>query len=128
MKTGSCLCGGVTFEMRGPLRARHGLPLHTMPQADGQLLGFDDRALMRTCTSPARIHWPGTGPPTWRSADSARLAAPPCSGKADGRDTHLNLRRVHRRATGLKLEGHIFCDNAGDYYEIAGGGYRSGQA
>ena len=41
MKTGSCLCGGVAFEMRGPLKADHGLPLHTMPQADGQLLGVD---------------------------------------------------------------------------------------
>ncbi len=29
--------------------------------------------------------------------------------------------------TGLKLEGHIFCDNAGDYYEIAGGDYKLGQ-
>ena len=26
--------------------------------------------------------------------------------------------------TGLKLEGHIFCESAGDYYEIAGGDYR----
>jgi hypothetical protein len=24
----------------------------------------------------------------------------------------------------VPLEGHIFCDSAGDYYEIAGGGYR----
>ena len=30
-------------------------------------------------------------------------------------------------ATGLKLEGHIYCDNAGDYYEIAGGDYKLGQ-
>ena len=29
--------------------------------------------------------------------------------------------------TGVKLAGHIFCDNAGDYYEIAGGDYRLDQ-
>ena len=28
---------------------------------------------------------------------------------------------------GLKLAGHIFCDDAGDYYEITGGDYRLGQ-
>jgi hypothetical protein len=26
---------------------------------------------------------------------------------------------------GVPLEGHIFCDSAGDYYEIAGGKYRA---
>ena len=29
--------------------------------------------------------------------------------------------------TGLEIDGHIYCDNAGDYYEISGGRYRSEQ-
>ena len=29
--------------------------------------------------------------------------------------------------TELKLEGHIFCDDAGDYYEIVGGAYQKPQ-
>jgi hypothetical protein len=28
--------------------------------------------------------------------------------------------------TELKLAGHIYCNDAGDYYEIAGGHYKSG--
>ena len=27
-------------------------------------------------------------------------------------------------ATGTYLEGHIYCETAGDYYAIAGGAYR----
>ena len=47
--------------------------------------------------------------------------------KGDGSDyTSITAGSVDG-ATGLKLEGHIFCDNAGDYYEIAGGDYRLGQ-
>ena len=47
--------------------------------------------------------------------------------KADGRDTTSICAGAIDGATGLKLEGHIYCDNAGDYYEIAGGDYKLGQ-
>lgn len=30
-------------------------------------------------------------------------------------------------ATGLKVEGHIYCDYKGDYYEIPDEGYRRGE-
>jgi hypothetical protein len=44
--------------------------------------------------------------------------------KGDGRDYTAITAGSLDGKTELPLEGHIFCDFAGDYYEIAGGAYR----
>jgi hypothetical protein len=44
--------------------------------------------------------------------------------KGDGRDYTAIAAGSLNGATGLTLDGHIFCASAGDYYVIAGGDYR----
>jgi hypothetical protein len=61
-----------------------------------------DRAFCRICGST--LFWQG------KDRDYVAIAAGSLNGK-----------------TGLRIEGHIFCDNKGDYYEISGGTYRRGQ-
>ena len=43
--------------------------------------------------------------------------------KGDGRDYTAIAAGSIDGPLGVPLEGHIFCDSAGDYYEIAGGQY-----
>lgn len=126
MKTGSCLCGAVAFEVTGPLRAvvachctqcrkQTGSNMHATVAKDADFRMTSDRGLKwyRASEHAKRgfcgecgsvLFWKGNG------RDSISITA----GSIDG-------------ATGLQLEGHIFCDNAGDYYEISGGSFRKGQ-
>ena len=123
MKTGSCLCGAVKYEVDGPLRdvvACHcvqcrkqtGTYLSATAANDGDLTIVEDRGLK----------W-------YRSSGTAsRGFCGECGSvlfwKGDGRDyTSITAGSVDG-PTNLKLAGHIFCDSAGDYYEIAGGEYR----
>ncbi len=126
MKTGSCLCGAVKYEVHGPLRdviACHctqcrkqtGNYLSSTAAADGDLRIIESRGLK----------W-------YRSSDKAKRGfCGECGSvlfwKGDGRDYTSIAAGSVDGATGVKLAGHIFCDDAGDYYEIAGGGYRRGQ-
>ena len=126
MKTGSCLCGAVKYEVHGPLRdviACHctqcrkqtGNYLSSTAAADGDLRIVESRGLK----------W-------YRSSDKAKRGfCGECGSvlfwKGDGRDYTSIAAGSVDGATGVKLAGHIFCDDAGDYYEIAGGGYRRGQ-
>lgn len=126
MKTGSCLCGAVTFEVKGPLRpviACHctqcrkqtGSFMHATSAADGDLRITSDRGLK----------W-------FRSSDTARRGfCGECGSvlfwKENGSDTTSITAGSINGPTGLEIEGHIFCDDAGDYYEISGSGYRKGK-
>jgi hypothetical protein len=126
MKTGSCLCGGVSFELRGPLddvvachcsqcRKQTGnywasthtsdLDLHFLTQASLAWYRASEKAQRGFCTAcGSTLFW---------KADGSNVTSV-CVGTIDGQ-------------TGLKLGGHIYVDDAGDYYEIAGGKYRKGQ-
>jgi hypothetical protein len=123
MKTGSCLCGAVQYEVHGPLRnviACHcaqcrkqtGTYMSATAAKDGDLKIVEDRGLK----------W-------YRSSEWARRGfCGECGSvlfwKGDGRDYTAIAAGSLDGATGLTLEGHIFCASAGDYYVIAGGSYR----
>lgn len=123
MKTGSCLCGAVKYEVHGALRnviACHceqcrkqtGTYMSATAAKDGDLKIVADRGLK----------W-------YQSSDKARRGfCGECGSvlfwKGDGRDYTAIAAGSLDGATGLTLEGHIFCASAGDYYEIAGGNYR----
>ena len=123
MKTGSCLCGAVKYEVEGPLRdvvACHceqcrkqtGTYMSATAAKDGDLRLTENRGLK----------W-------YRSSDTARRGfCAECGSvlfwKGDGRDYTAIAAGSLDGKTGLPLEGHIYCDYAGDYYEIAGGAYR----
>ena len=123
MKTGSCLCGAVKYEVHGPLRpviACHcvqcrkqtGTYMSATAAKDGDLKIVEDRGLK----------W-------YRSSDKAsRGFCRECGSvlfwKGDGRDYTAITAGSIDGPTGAPLDGHIYCESAGDYYEIAGGAYR----
>jgi hypothetical protein len=126
MKTGSCLCGGVAFELRGPLKPVTACHCTQCRKQTGNYWAS-------TTSADADLHFTRKDTLAWyRASDKAQRGFCKACGstlfwKADGRDTTSICAGAIDGATGLKLEGHIYCDNAGDYYEIAGGGYRLGQ-
>ena len=124
MKTGSCLCGAVAFEIHGALsdvtachcnqcRKQTGNYWASTHCADVDLKfttqnglkwfqssSLAKRGFCKECGST--LFWKGIGDEKVTSI---------CVGSIDG-------------MTGLKLGGHIFTADAGDYYVIAGGEYR----
>jgi len=123
MRTGSCLCGAVRYEVHGPLRdvvACHceqcrkqtGTYMSATAAKDTDLRITEDRGLK----------W-------YQSSEGAKRGfCGECGSvmfwKGGGRDYTSITAGSLDGASGLKLAGHIFCDSAGDYYEIAGGDYR----
>lgn len=123
MKSGSCLCGAVKYEVHGPLRSiiachciqcrkQTGNYMSATAAADGDLSITEDRGL------------------TWyRSSEMAQRGfCMECGStmfwKADGsKETSISAGTIDG-PTGAPLEGHIYCESAGDYYEITGGAYR----
>ena len=124
---GSCLCGAVAYEVQGPLRpilychctqcrktTGHYLAATAAAHADFRMVRSDglswyrssaegERAFCHACGST--LFWQGKGMPYISIA----------AGTLDGR-------------VNLAVEGHIFCANKGDYYEIpANEGYRRAQ-
>lgn len=115
--TGACLCGGVKFEVRGPLREvivchcgqcrrthGHAAAYTSAAQADVvfhaqstlKWYASSDRARRGFCSEcGASLFWEPLG--------EGRLAI-----AAGSLDT----------PTGLTTERHVFIDDAGDYYEI----------
>jgi hypothetical protein len=122
-KKGSCLCGAVKFAITGPLRSviachciqcrkQTGTYMSATAAQDHQLSFVETRGLK----------W-------YRSSDTARRGfCQECGSvlfwRGDGRDYTAIAAGSIDGPTGVPLEGHIFCDSAGDYYEIAGGSYR----
>jgi hypothetical protein len=126
MKTGSCLCGAVKYEVHGPLRDVLACHCEQCRKQTGTYMSATAAQDTDLKITEARgLKW-------YRSSDKARRGfCGECGSvlfwKGDGRDyTSISAGSIDG-ATGLKLEGHIYCDNAGDYYEIAGGDYRLGQ-
>ena len=126
MKTGSCLCGAVQYEVHGALRPRlachcvqcrkqTGNYMSSTAASDEELKITEDRGLK----------W-------YRSSDIAQRGfCQECGSvlfwKKDGSDTTSITAGSIDGPSGAPLEGHIFCESAGDYYEIAGGTFRRDQ-
>lgn len=127
MKTGSCLCGGVAFEISGPLRPVVGCHCSQCRKQTGHFGAFtasDDQHLK--FTSDATLSW-------YRATNAAdRGFCKTCGSllfwKGDGKNYTSVAAGCIDGATGLKLEGHIFCADKGDYYEILDGEYQRPQS
>jgi len=121
--SGSCLCGAVGFEIRGKLRpvvACHCLQCRKQTGNYMSATACDDDQL--TLTRDDGLSW-------YRSSEFAqrgfcRICGSVLFWKGDGRNYTAITAGSIDGPLGVPLEGHIFCDSAGDYYEIAGGGYR----
>jgi hypothetical protein len=123
MKTGSCLCGAVKYEVHGELRSviachclqcrkQTGTYMSATATLDGNLKIVEGRGLKwyRSSIKAQRGFCGDCGSPLFWKGDGLDYTSI-TAGSLDG-------------ATGLPLEGHIYCKSAGDYYVIAGGGYR----
>jgi hypothetical protein len=126
MKTGSCLCGAVKYEVHGPLRDVIACHCGQCRKQTGNYMSATGAKLeYLKLTEQRGLKWYRSSPEAkrgfcgecgstlfWQGDDRDYMAI--AAGSIDG-------------ATGLKLAGHIFCDDAGDYYEISGGDYRRPQ-
>lgn len=126
MKTGSCLCGAVKYEVHGALRPVIACHCEQCRKQTGTYMSAtaaEDRDLK--IIESRGLKW-------YRSSDTARRGfCGECGSvlfwRGDGRDYTAIAAGSIDGPTGLALEGHIFCASAGDYYEIAGGTYRKPQ-
>jgi hypothetical protein len=121
MKTGSCLCGGVTFELHGDLRNSVACHCVQCRKTSGHYVsatqvGPDQLKI----TNDKTLQWYRSSPPAergfcntcgsslfWRH-DADNGATSVMSGTLDGN-------------TGITTEKHIFVADKGDYYTIADG-------
>lgn len=126
MKTGSCLCGAVKYEVHGSLRPV--IACHCT-QCRKQTGSF----MHATSCSDADFRLTETRGLKWyRASDVARRGfCGECGSalfwKPDRGDSISITAGSIDGKTGLTIEGHIFCADAGDYYEITGPGYRKQQ-
>ena len=117
MKTGSCLCGAVSYRVSGPLRPVVACHCTQCRKTSGHYV---------SATSARRDTVEIDGEVTWfQSSPGARRGFCGTCGSNlfwDGPGSHLSLfAGTLDGATGLKTKGHIFCASKGDYYEIADG-------
>lgn len=117
MKTGSCLCGDVRFELRGPLdgviachctqcrkqTGHHWASTHT---ADADLHFVADSTLRwyRSSDRAQRGFCSRCGSSLFWKTDGSTVTSV-CAGSIDG-------------LTGLQVAGHIFVADKGDYYSL----------
>ena len=125
MKTGSCLCGAVRFDVQN---LRDVVACHCL-----QCRKTTGNYMSATAANNADLKMTETRGLKWyRSSDTAQRGfCQDCGSvlfwKGDGRDyTAITTGSIDGK-TGLKLMGHIFCESAGDYYGIAGGGFQKPQ-
>ena len=126
MTKGSCLCGGVSFEVKGPLRpvvachctqcrkqSGHYGAFTACGDADLKFSSDTTLAWYEASTSAKRGFCKMCGSLLfWKGHDRTYTAI--AAGSLDGK-------------TGLELEGHIYCADKGDYYEITDGQYQKPQ-
>ena len=114
MNRGSCLCGAVTYTVDGPLRPVVACHCTQCRKASGHHFA---------ATSASRDHVRVEGEVHWfQSSDIARRGFCAVCGSNlfwDGPGQNLSiLAGSLDKPTGLKLAGHIFCADKGDYYDI----------
>ena len=117
MASGRCLCGAITYTVAGPLRPVIACHCTQCRKTSGHHVA---------ATSALREAVTITGTPAWyrSSAEAARGFCPTCGSQMfwDGPGRNLSIFAGTLDApSGVRLAGHIFCADKGDYYEIADG-------
>ena len=118
--TGGCLCGAVRYRVAGPMRPVIACHCRQCRRQSGHYYAASGAA-------PGDVEIEGAVEITWYEA-SAHAARGFCShcGSAlfwhwHGRDHLSILAGSLDEPSGLRLIGHIFVGEKGDYYEIADG-------
>lgn len=112
--TGGCNCGAVRYASSGPWRPVIACHCSQCRKTSGHHVA---------ATSVPREGLEITGEPRWyRSSESARRGFCPACGSQlfwDGPGANISVMAgTLDGPTGLRVKGHIFCADKGDYYEI----------
>ncbi|MEM8997693.1 MAG: GFA family protein [Acidobacteriota bacterium] len=115
---GACLCGAVTYEATGPLRPVVACHCSQCRKSSGHFLAATSvlREHVRIDGEEA-VRW-------YRSSDGARRGFCSVCGSSlfwerDGAPRLSLFAGALEDGAGLRLAGHIFCTDKGDYYDIA---------
>lgn len=120
MKTGSCLCGAVTYTVDGPLRPSVACHCTQCRKTTGHYWSATQVPTDKlTITNEEGLTW-------FRSSDTAQRAFCNKCGSSlfwtlDGEDTTSIGTGTLDGETGLRTSQHIFVEDKGDYYEIEDG-------
>ena len=111
---GSCLCGEIRFEVEGPVRPIVACHCVQCRKTSGHFVA---------ATSAPRDAIRIEGTPTWyASSDTARRGFCGTCGSSlfwDGAGENLSIHAgTLDGPTGLRLKGHIYCADKGDYYDL----------
>ena len=123
---GSCLCGAVRYEVGGPLREVIGCHCTQCRKQTGHFMAA-------TAASLAHFRLLADSGLAWYQASLmakrgfCRICGSTLFWQGHGRDYIAIAAGSVDGSTGLRLAGHIFCADKGDYYEIADGDYRRPQ-
>ncbi len=116
--TGHCLCGGVRYEIRGPLQPVTACHCSQCRQTSGHHVAMTTvPAAALTLTTAATLRW-------YRSSNAAeRGFCDHCGGNLFWRavvgDTISVAAGSLDAPTGLSIDKHIYVDDKGDYYVIS---------
>lgn len=120
LRTGSCLCAAVSFEVSGPLRPVVACHCTQCRKTSGHFVAATSAPL-------AALRLVEDGGLAWyRSSAVARRGFCAICGASlfwqrDDDDRISIMAGTLDRPTGLAIGHHIFCADAGDYYEISDG-------
>lgn len=120
IRTGSCLCGAVAYEVRGEMRAVIGCHCRQCQKTSGHFVAAtacrDDQLVL---TRDRGLKWFQSSPEAKRGFCSE------CGGnlfyKRLDRDQTSIMTGTLDHPTGLAMSHHIFVDDKSDYYEITDG-------
>ena len=121
--TGSCLCGGVAYEVEGPLREVIGCHCTQCRKQTGHYMAATAAKLGKfRIVRDEGLRW-------YRSSDMAERGFCQICGstlfwQGKGRDYVAIAAGTVDGETGQRIAGHIFCADKGDYYDIADGDYQ----
>jgi hypothetical protein len=113
-RTGGCLCRGVRYTVSGPLRPVIACHCEACRRTSGHHVAA-------TAAPRARIRIDGAVRWYASSPRARRAFCPVCGSNLffDGPGGHLSIfTGTLDPPTGLKLAGHIYCAEKGDYYAI----------
>ena len=115
MTAGSCLCGAVRYAVEGPLRPVIACHCTQCRKTSGHHVA---------ATAAPRANITVTGEVAWyQSPAGARRGFCPVCGSnlfwEGGGDMLSILAGTIDGASGVRIAGHIYCADKGDYYDIA---------
>lgn len=120
---GSCLCGACRYEVHGPLRNVIACHCTQCRKQTGHFMAATNASVADfRLTGERSLRWYRASPAAERGF--CANCGSTLFWRADGADTISITAGTLDGATGLKIEGHIYCADQGDYYRIPDEGYR----